>query len=166
MPVHWKSLYQSVFPLASRWRFLTQHTHTNMKTKLQLLIAKFLGVDSTIEAKCEEVRKDYSKAIEEISDEVNNRLCDVEDCPSKVEELESQVSDLESKVEDIESGEYVSADWVTDEIESAKSDLSDEITEKVAEAFEEASFEVSKDKVKEIIEEVLTKELILKILAK
>jgi outer membrane murein-binding lipoprotein Lpp len=141
-----------------------------MKTKLQTLIAKFLGIESTIqtaiEAKVEFLQRDYNRAIEEISDETNSRINEVEDAASKVDDIESNVEDLTSKVDDIESAEYVSADWVTDEIESAKSDLSDEITEKVTEAMEEVKTDITEEQVEEILKRVLTKELILQILAK
>lgn len=159
--VHSKHLCLSSLSLAFS-QGIQNNKHTHMKNKLKSLIAKFLGIESTIE----ELRKEFTKEIEAISDEANSRINDVEESASKIDDIESNVDDLVSKVEDIESAEYVGADWVTDEIESAKSDLSDELDEKVAEAIEEVVIEIKDKQVKEILEKVLTKELILKILAK
>lgn len=160
--VHSKHLCSSSLSLAFSQGIQTTNTHTHMKNKLKSLIAKFLGIESTIE----ELRKEFTKEIELISEEANSRINEVEESASKIDDIESNVDDLVSKVEDIESAEYAGTDWVTDEIESAKSDLSDELDEKVAEAIEEVVTEIKEKQVKEILEKVLTKELILKILAK
>lgn len=130
------------------------------------IIIKSLGLRDEINKAVSLSISDLTDKVENIEEETNSRLRDVEDLPSTVEELESNLSDLSDKVDEIESAEYVGADWVTDEIESAKSELSDALDAKVAEAIEETKLELSKEQIEEIVKKVLTKELILSILTK
>lgn len=130
------------------------------------IIIKSLGLRDEINKAVNSSIQDLTDKVENIEEETNCRLRDVEDLPSTVEELESNLSDLSDKVDNIESAEYVGADWVTDEIESAKSELSDELEEKIAEAISEEKVMIATEQVEEIIKKVLTKELILSILAK
>jgi hypothetical protein len=137
-----------------------------MKTKLQTLIAKFLGIESIIQAKCDALQRDYTRAIEEVAEEANNRISEVEDAASKVDDIESKVDDIESTVEDINSANYASEDYIDDKVSEVESDLSDKMDEAVAEALEGHVQTVTQEMVEDAVKKVLTKEFILAVLAK
>ena len=110
-----------------------------MKNKLQTLIAKFLGIESIIQAKCDALQRDYTRAVEEVAEKANNRISEVEDA---------------------------SEDYINKKFDEIRTELSESMESAVIDALDDQIHVITDDMVEMAVKKVLTKEYILSVLAK